>query len=101
MKGIRFYADLQDKPLPQRTTVNNLRAYAANGGRLNCVAVLLGDEHRCADYSQEAFTATFDYEDSQVSLNSVSREYLRKCRRIPEALARQLHPLLAQTLDES
>lgn len=115
MNGIRFYADLpgtwkqperhdnrftDDKPLlPLRTTVKQLKAYADNGGKLNVVALLLGNEHRCPDYSQEALTATFGHADSDTSLGSVSHEYLRDCRRIPEDLARRLHPRLFARLD--
>lgn len=110
MNGYRFYADLPntdresgngDAPnqprlakRPSKITVRDLRDYADNGGRLNVVALLLGDEHRCHDYTQEALVATFGHPDSDTSLGAVSREYLRGCRRIPESLARQLHPRL-------
>lgn len=115
MNGIRFYADLpgtlqqpeqhdnrfaDDKPLlPLRTTIKQLRAHADAGGKLNVIALLLGDKHCCVDYSQEALSATFGHADSDTSLGSVSHEYLRDCRRIPESLARDLHPRLFARLD--
>lgn len=114
MKGIRFYADLPgtfqqpedysgrygDKPLlPKRTTVRQLSEYAALTGRLNVVALLFGREHQCHNFTQEAISATFGHTDSDTSLGSVSREYLRSCRRIPERLARALHPRLFARLD--
>jgi hypothetical protein len=118
MNGLRFYADLpnldrENAPMsggpypnqpclakpPSRITVQDLREFGNKGSRLNVVALLLGDEHRCHDYSQEALAATFGYPDSDTSLGSVCREYLRRCRRIPEAVARKLHPQLFQRLD--
>lgn len=100
MKGIRFYADLVGM-LPSRTTVKQLRERAKRGEHINCVALLLGDEHKCHDFSQEALVATFEHADSDTSFGAVSRDYLRQCRRIPESLARALHPRLAQRLDAS
>lgn len=108
MKGYRFYADLDgtdysgitgalkvsgNKWRP-RTTVAQLTEYAAAGGLCNVIALCLGDEHRNPDYTQEALISTFAYLNSDTSFGGVSREYLRKCRRIPEALARELHPRL-------
>lgn len=66
---------------------------------MNCVALFLGKEHQCHDYSQEALSATFIHPNSDVSAGSVSREYLRGCRRIDEMLARKLHPRLFARLD--
>lgn len=116
MKGIRFYADLpgtliqpeqpcnrftDDKPLlPLRTTIKQLRQFAENGGKLNCIALLLGEEHRCPDYTQEAISSVFGHANSGVCMSSVSRDYLRQCRRIPEALALKLHPQLAAYVKE-
>ena len=114
MKGIRFYADIpgthkrECNPrdgeqsswlLPKQTTLRQLREYAALGGTLNVVALLLGPEHQCPDYLQECLAATFSHPDSCTSLGSVSRAYLRNCRRIPETLARALHPALFVRLD--
>lgn len=102
MKGIRFYADLADENCPpflRRATRKRLREYAINGGQLNCIAVLTGEEHRCYDGSQEALSATFFHPDSDTSLSSISRDYLRRCRHIDERTARKLHPRLAARLD--
>lgn len=117
MDGFRFYADLpgtttrpdtygispgpyHEKPvLPKSSTVARIRAFADSGEHLNVAAVLLGREHTNDDYTQEAIVATFSHADSGTSLGSVSREYLRKCRRIPESLARRLHPQMFARLD--
>ena len=108
MKGYRFYADLPgtlrqpedasgrygDKSLlPLRTTIRQLRDYAALTGTLNCIALALPEsDYRCPDYSQEALVSVYGHADSAVACSSVSRDYLHKCRRIPEGLARLLHP---------
>lgn len=116
MNGYRFYADINGTQSEQvaangfypdnlkrafgrRTTIKQLKEAAESGKRCNVVALLLGDEHRCPDFTQDALVATFDYADSDTSLGSVSREYLAACRRIPEDLARKLHPRLFARLD--
>jgi hypothetical protein len=115
MKGFHFFADLPgtlaqpedysgrygDTPVfPKRTTRKQLREAAERGELCNVVALMLGDEHLCrSDYSQECLSATFGHADSDTSLGSVSRDYLKGCRRIPEALARKLHPRLFARLD--
>lgn len=109
MKGIRFYADLEgtawpdennlpDRRLSKRTTRAALKRYAVEGRNVNCVAVLLGKEHQGHDFTQEALVATFVHADSDVSLGSVSREYLRGCRHIDSKTALKLHPRLAARL---
>lgn len=116
MNGFRFYADLpgtlvQPEPhdkrfadpawvYPKRITVRQLKDATAQGKHCNVIALLLGREHRCADYSQECLSATFGHADSDTSFGSVGREYLQTCRRIPESLARQLHPRLFARLDQ-
>ena len=113
MKGFRFYADLPgtsaiedhsgrgfDKPaFPKRTTIKQLREAAERGERCNVIALMLGRVYQHHDYTQSALSATFAHADSDTSLGSVSLEYLRDCRRVPESLARQLHPRLFARLD--
>lgn len=120
MKGIHFYADLPgtlqqpedtsgrygnhptmgDKPvLSLRTTRRQLREYAAKGGKLNCLALFVGNEYQHRAGFREGLVSTFGYANSDVSVGIVCPEILRKCRRIDEKLARQLHPRLAQRLD--
>lgn len=118
MQGYRFYADLpgtEAEPVaangfypdnvkvkfPKRTTVKQLAAAADRGEHCNVIALLLGREHLCPDYSQEALVATFWHADSDTSLGSVCHDYLRDCRRIPERVARKLHPILFARLDSA
>lgn len=107
MNGFRFYAEVgagtlgdDGKPiLPQRATRRAIRDFASSCGKLNCVAVMLGAEHRCPDGAQEALSSVFFHADSDVNLGSAGHGYLRQCRRIDEATARRLHPRLFQRLD--
>lgn len=98
MKGIRFYVELAG--LPKRMTRKQLRERGDRGQITNVVAVFLGDEHLCPDFTQEALVATFEAAGSDVSLGSVSRQYLRGCRHIDEVTARKLHPQLFRRLDD-
>lgn len=101
MNGFRFYADLTgtNPALPLRTPVRQLRLLGEAGQHVNCVALLIGDEHRNHDGTQEALAGTFSHPNSDVSLGSVRHDYLRRCRRIPESIARKLHPRLFARLD--
>ena len=113
MKGFRFYADLPgtsrentDGPtdkslLPRRSTVRDLREYAALGGTLNVIALETDVKPywNGHGYSYECLAAVFGYPNSDTACTGVSPEHLRKCRRIPEQLARQLHPRLFARLD--
>lgn len=111
MKGIRFYVDIPGTEyekgehgfprgkLPSGATRERLRVIADAGIPANCIALLTGAEHRCHDGTQEALSATFAHADSDTSLGSIDRGYLRKCRHIDEATARKLHPRLFARLD--
>lgn len=106
MKGFRFYADIPgtrynpDKsPYPRGKlrsdiTVEELKILAETGTQINVVALFTGEEHRCPGGSQEAIAAVFTHVNSAVACTSISYKYLRRCRRIPESVARQLHPRL-------
>jgi hypothetical protein len=118
MKGIRFYADLPGTELEPvaangfyannikrafgaRTTIRDLKTAAQTDKRCNVIALLLGKEHQCHDFTQEALAAVSSHADSDTCLTSVAHEYLRQCRRVPETLARQLHPRLFARLDDA
>jgi hypothetical protein len=108
MKGVRFYADIEGTQneegvafVPKRITIRELREWAEPGDNytpVNCIAV--STENRCPDGSFEAIAAIHPWQNSAVATTSVSGHVLAKsCRRIPEALARKLHPQLAARLD--
>lgn len=121
MKGYRFYADIPgtewdlDTPhpipgnltrkhtMPAKTNIARLREFADKGGKVNCIAFILGKEFACdhiAEGGQECFASIFAYPNSDVAVTGVSRFVLRRCRHISEPLARKLHPRLFERLDE-
>jgi hypothetical protein len=94
MKGIRFYEELLDK---------NRKAETSQG---NVVAIFIDTGHTAYqqytgyDYRYECLSATFFQPNSDVSIGSVSQDYLHcDCRRISEARAREIHPKLFERLD--
>ncbi len=90
MKGIRFYLEYPNKTEKNKATVKNLGNHSGN-----CIAVFLGKEHTCPDYSQECLSAVFFTPNSDTNLGSVSHEYLReRCKRIPANLVKNIHPKL-------
>ena len=94
MKGIRFYLEYPNKTEKNKATVKNLGNHSGN-----CIAVFLGREHICPDYTREALAAVTFYPNSGTCLTSVSDEYLReKCKRIPEYMAKEIHPKLYNRL---
>lgn len=96
MNGIRFYLEYPNKTEKNKATVKNLGKHSGN-----CIAVLLGKEHMNPDYSQECLSGVNDFPNSGTSLGSVSMEYLReKCKRIPERIAKEIHPNLYNRLIE-
>lgn len=95
MLGYRFYSDFasaKDKRL--------------NNHRGSVVAVLL-DVHGRPLYSSsgetmDAIVGVHDWPNSGVATSGVSREYLRKrCKQVPEKLAREIHPVLFNVLDNA
>lgn len=94
MKGIRFFLEYPNKTEKNKATVKNLGNHSGN-----CIAVLLGREHLCPDYSQECLSAVFFHPNSDTNLGSVSYEYLReKCKRVPERICKEIHPILYNRL---
>ena len=49
----------------------------------------------------EGLGAVYDYANSPVAGTAASLDYLRKCKRISEAKARQVHPALFGVLDRA
>lgn len=111
MKGYRFFADnggensksgsKKHRPFTRR----NLRDTADHGRQVNCIALFVNDDGRYSytpgkDVVMEGLAAVFGTSNSGVNVTGVSQEYLRKhCVRIPENLARKLHPALFARLD--
>lgn len=92
MKGYRFYLDHE--------SAKDKRAGKHTG---NCFAVLLGQDGRPLRQSDPAMVegigAVYGWPDSACAGTSASRDYLRKCKRVSERTAREVHPNLFRYLD--
>ena len=94
MKNIRFFLEYPNKTEKNKATVKNPGNHSGN-----VIAVLLGKEHLCPDYTQECLSAVFEHPNSDTNLGSVSYEYLNeRCKRIPERMAKEIHPMLYNRL---
>lgn len=93
MKGYRFYLEYETPADKRRGTVKRPGPHTGN-----VVAVDL--ETPAWPGRVLALSSIFSYADSQVCWGEVSWDYLQaNCRRIPEALARAIHPALFERLD--
>jgi len=89
MKGFRFYAE-------SRLTVAKLTARANAGERVECLALDISEsDGRAWRYNPGAVSVALTGDPGSLGYGVVSLEYLAKrCKRIPEPLARRLHPEL-------
>jgi hypothetical protein len=100
MKGYRFYLEYGNKTQKNKGTVKN------PGNHLGTViAVLLDDNDRpfwhINSLCMDCIGSVFSRPNSCVTSDSVHRDYLsEKCKRIPELLARKIHPELFKYLDD-
>jgi|ERR1035437_2491823 hypothetical protein len=98
MKGFRFYLEYLSPAAKRKGTI---KKPGINMGTV--IAMFTGEEHviiSSKDIKSECVAAVFDYENSPVCCCSASWDYLREnCRRVPESLARKIHPALFERLD--
>jgi hypothetical protein len=88
MNGIRFYLEFSDPSKRQ------------SGGNVVAALVLNGTYWSSGGWCYEALAALFDRPNAPVAGTGVALAYLRlKCRRISEAKARAIHPVLFTRLD--
>ena len=115
MQGYRFFACMPEgrksksasKAYPMPWTVATLKTYAVptlppgSGPRkyVECLAIDIESAAVRCDGHIDCAGALMADNDQAVCSSSCSREYLRKrCVRVPEALARELHPALFRYL---
>lgn len=102
MKGIRFYLEYPNKTEKNKATVK------APGNHSGNVVAIYTDSHyvshpkgQDAQIMVEGFSAVFFHPNSDVNFGSVSRDWLwERCKRVPESLAREIHPRLFARLDD-
>lgn len=89
MKDIRFYLEFPSKAAKHRSGKENKR----HAG--NVYALYLDSKGRGTDFG---VGAVYSWPNSPVATTGGSREWLQRCKRIPEKLAREIHPRLFDLL---
>lgn len=98
MKGYRFYLEYPNKTEKDKATVKEPGNHCGN-----VIATLLREDgHFQHNYRAiECIAGLFCHPDSAVCGSSVGFEYLQdRCKRIPERLARKIHPNLFEYLED-
>lgn len=92
MKDVRFYLEFPDRKTKKRSG----REHKGHSGTVAALFVYEGMDRM----QPEGLAALFSRPDSPVASTGFSWEYLyEKGKRIPEALARKIHPKLFERLD--
>jgi hypothetical protein len=98
MKFYRFYLEYPDPKAKRKGTVKSPGNHSGN-----VLALCLDENNRpmyCGDLTMECISAVYFVRNSAVCTTSCSPDYLRlNCRRIPEMMARKIHPALFTVLD--
>jgi len=97
MKGYRFYLEYPNKTEKHKGTVKN------PGNHIGTVLAVFNDAYLSHnEWTYEAEGGLYDYPNSPVCSTSTTWGYLKEfCKRIPEILARKIHPELFKVLDSS
>ncbi len=91
MKDTRFYLEFPNR----RTKKLSGREHIGHSG--NVFALFLNDGYR---HSPEGLGAIFKYANSPVASTGADWGWISEhCKRIPEAVAREIHPKLFERLD--
>lgn len=95
MKGVRFYQEFANKSRT-KPTGNVIAAFAGQITGAAGNGIFFSGGVAC----YEALAGLYDSPNSPVASTAVAVDVLReKCKRIPEAKARQIHPALFERLD--
>lgn len=95
MKGYRFFLEFSSEKERRKATVKNPIKHTGN------VLAIMTDEKPYIEKGAVMFHgigAVYYYPNSPVGCTSVHSEYLKRCIRIPESMAREIHPQLFSQL---
>jgi hypothetical protein len=93
MNGYRFYLEYDNKTEKQKATVKNVGNHSGN---------VLAIYTQYLPQSIEGIGAILYIPNSPVGSTGASWEYIReKCKRVPEIVARQIHPELFKVIDSN
>lgn len=93
MKDVRFYLEFPSRAAKKRSGKSN------TGHCGNVFAVFNNGLDPLTGY-YEGIGAVLYAPNSPVASTATSREHLSECKRVPEALARKIHPALFVRLDD-
>jgi hypothetical protein len=97
MKGYKFYLEYPSNAAKKRGTT---KAPGDHSG--NAIAIYGDIFYSGGKFLLECISAIYFNENSQVCGSAVSLDYLQeRCKRIPESLARKIHPALFERLDSA
>ena len=96
MKDMRFYLEYETRAKKKKATVKNPGKHEGA-----VLAVLLGTEQLTAyGWIIECIGSLYNEPNSAVCGTSAAVSYIQEqCKRIPESLAREIHPKLFEYLD--
>ena len=96
MNGFGFYLEYPSSAAKKKSTVKKPEGDSGN------VIAVYGDIFFSSNKPcRECLSAVYSHRNSQVCVNAVSMDYLQeRCKRIPESLARKIHPALFERLDK-
>ena len=97
MKDVRFYLEF-----PNRTTKKRSgKKHTGHSGNVFAAFDSCGNGSYCNPLNgeTEGLGAVFFEPNSPVACTSADRAYFGQCKRIPEVLARTIHPRLFERLD--
>lgn len=104
MKGYRFYLEYETETKKRKATRKDPGEHMGT-----VIAIPLNDgnyipwrvqRHGAGTIAvTDAITSVQFFPNSPVCSSSISIDYLRKCKHIPEAMAREIHPALFSYLE--
>jgi hypothetical protein len=98
MKGYKFFLEYPNNKDKRNGTRKSL------GNHLGTIVAVIDDTARATGngIEQDAISAVQDIPNSGTNYGGVSWDYLaERCKRISEAQAREIHPVLFQRLDDN
>ena len=100
MKGYRFYLEYPSLKEKRKGTVKNPGNHEGNALALIIDTARVMYQHEKPIIVHDAIGSLLFTPDSPVCSTSITDEYLtERCKRIPESLAREIHPKLFNYLD--
>lgn len=96
MNGIRFYLEFPSKSAKHRSG----KTHKGHSGNVFAAFVANGYHYDGRQSLMEGLGSIFDHPNSPVAGTSACELFFKMAKRIPERLAREIHPELFRRLDD-